>query len=66
MSEFDEKQIEFMKQNGLDFDFANLSEDEYVEIENVVGDVYTYECQTHETDVTPLMLMCESILDKLV
>lgn len=63
--EFNDKQIEFMKSLGLDLDFNNLSDDDYCEIEDVVGDKYTWESVEHPDRVTKIMIMCESILDSL-
>jgi len=62
---FSQQQIEFMKEVGLDFDFQNLSDEEYVQIEDVVGNIYTSELQAHEKETTETVLMCESILDRL-
>lgn len=62
---FSEKQIEFMKNLGLNFEFERLSDDEYIEIEEIVGDIYTEEAQEHPNEVTDVILLCESILDKL-
>ena len=55
-----------MRGIGLNLDFSNLSSEDYVQIEEIVGDVYTAEVQEHEKEVTPTVLLCESILDKLV
>ena len=63
---FKKEQISFMRGIGLNLDFSNLSSEDYVQIEEIVGDVYTAEVQEHEKEVTPTVLLCESILDKLV
>ncbi len=64
---FSEKQKEFMKTLGLNFDFDNLFEDDdaWVEIEDKVAN--KLECEGFDIDYnpTPIGLMCEGILDKL-
>lgn len=62
---FNAEQIKFMEELGLHFDFSHLSDEEYTQIEDKVGDAYTAEVQNSEKRTTPLMLMCESILDIL-
>lgn len=54
-----------MKSIGLNLDFSRLSEADYVQIEDAVGDRYTAEVQEHESKITPVILLCEGILDKL-
>lgn len=62
---FSEKQKEFMKSLGLKLDFNNLSDDDYVLIEEVVGDELVYEGLDDNYDATTIGKMCESILDLL-
>lgn len=62
---FNTEQIKFMKELGLNFDFSHLSDEEYTQIEDHVGDVYTAEVQNSEKHTTARMLLCESILDIL-
>ncbi|MCI8623761.1 MAG: hypothetical protein HFG26_08875 [Provencibacterium sp.] len=62
---FTKEQIAFMKSIGLNLDFSHLSEADYVQIEDAVGDRYTAEVQEHESKITPVILLCEGILDKL-
>lgn len=62
---FSENQIAFMRSIGLDLDFSNLADDDYVRIEDVVGGIYTSEVQEYRQDATEVTLMCESILDTL-
>lgn len=62
---FTKEQIAFMRSIGLKLDFSNLSSEDYVQIEETVGDVYTAEVQEHEKEVTSNILLCEAILDKL-
>lgn len=54
-----------MESIGLNLDFSCLSDADYVQIEDVVGDRYTSEAQEHESEITPVILLCEAILDKL-
>lgn len=62
---FSEKQIAFMRSIGLDLDFSNLADDDYVRIEDVVGGIYTAEVQEYKQGATEVTIMCESILDTL-
>ena len=63
---FTEKQIDFMRSIGLSFDFNNLSDDEYVEIEEQVGDwLQLHGIAPSGDDVNEIGLMCESVLDAL-
>ena len=62
---FSSEQIAFMKSLGLQLDFSQLSDDDYCEIEDIVGDAYTAEAQAHPDKVTDKILLCESILNKL-
>ena len=64
---FTKEEIEFMKSLGLNFDFNNLSDDEWVELEDVVGTKYNDDGFEDEYYNKPnkIGLMCESILDKL-
>jgi len=54
-----------MKSIGLNLNFSRLSEADYVQIEDAVGDRYTEEVQENESEITPVILLCEAILDKL-
>ena len=62
---FSPDQIQFIRSIGLNLDFSNLTDDDYMEIETKVGDVYTSEVEDYPDDVTPKILMCESILDHI-
>jgi len=65
---FTDKQIEFMRNIGLYLDFSNLSGDDYVLIEDKVGDIYNSAVLDAEDgtkdrlEVMPTILMCEEIL----
>ena len=62
---FTKEQVAFMKSIGLNLNFSRLSEADYVQIEDAVGDRYTEEVQENESEITPVILLCEAILDKL-
>lgn len=64
---FNREQIKFMQSLGLNFDYDNLSDDDYIMIEDVVGDKYTFDGVDWDNDYIPneIGLMCESILDML-
>lgn len=62
---FSEKQKEFMETLGLNLDFNNLSDDDYVLIEDTVGDELVYEGLDINYEPTSIGKMCESILDLL-
>ena len=62
---FSEKQIAFMRSIGLDLDFSNLTDEDYVRIEDVVGGIYTSEVQEYKQGAAEVAFMCESILDTL-
>jgi len=61
---FTKEQVSFMEGIGLKLDFSALSDNDYIKIEEKVGDAYTSEAQ-RTNKPTPTILMCESILDKL-
>lgn len=62
---FDKKQIDFLKSLGLDFDYANLTEDsdELADIEERVGDELEYRGLDDNYYPNEIGKMCESILD---
>lgn len=62
---FTQEQIAFMKSIGLEMNFSDLSEEDYIRIEDAVGDVYTAEAQEHENETTSVILLCEAILGQL-
>lgn len=62
---FNQEQIHFMENLGLHLDFSNLSDDDCVRIEDIVGDAYTEEVENHKSEVTPVISLCEEILNKL-
>ena len=61
---FNAKEIDFMKKIGLNFDFSSLTDDEFIDIESIVGDYYTKKAQSTSRQ-TEEILLCEAILDKL-
>lgn len=58
-------QIAFLKDIGLDLDFANLTEDsdEWADIEERVGDELVYRGLNEDYCPNEIGKMCESILD---
>lgn len=62
---FTPQEIAFMRSLGLDFDFGNLSDDEWVQIEDTVGDRLVLAELDKQYNPTPIGKMCEAILDKL-
>lgn len=62
---FTEKEKSFMRECGLNLDFDNLSDDDYVEIEEVIGNKLTLECLDNNYNPNEDGLLCEEILDKL-
>lgn len=62
---FTEKQISYMKEIGLNLDFDNLSDEDWCNIEETVGDRLVLHCLDENYNPTSEGLMCESIIDKL-
>lgn len=65
---FTDEQIEFIRSLGLDFDLSNLSEDDYILIEDKVGDKYNSEVLDVEDEIKDkksaarVIKLCEDIL----
>lgn len=62
---FNAEQIALMRDLGMNFDFSNLSDDEYCEIEEKVSDELTLHCLDSNYEPNERGLICESILDSL-
>lgn len=62
---FSEKQIEFLRGLGLDFDFQNLTDEEYFQVEDQVAEELQYRGFDEAYEPTAWGKMCESILDTL-
>ena len=62
---FTEEEIQFMHDLGLHYDFAELSDDEWIHIEETVGDRLQYDGFDADYNPTQIGLICESILGKL-
>lgn len=62
---FNNKQIEFMRNIGIDVDFDNLSDDDIINIEDKVADKYEMEGLDEKYNPTETGKMCESILDMM-
>jgi len=54
-----------MKEIGIDVDFDNLSDDDYVLIEETVADEYEIRGLDKNYNPTEFGRMCESILDMM-
>lgn len=62
---FTEKQINFMKSLSLKVDFNNLSDDNLVQIEEVVANELQQSGFDLSENITDVGELCESILDEL-
>lgn len=60
---FSEEQIKLMKKIGLNLDFDNLSGDDWVVIEDAVGDYLTLKCLDSDYNPNDDGIICEKILD---
>lgn len=63
---FNKAQKEFINRyvQGIDFS-KELTDDDYIKIEDIIGDLYTEEAQKNPQVASDLAKMCESILDVL-
>ncbi len=65
---FSKEQITYMRSLGLNLDFSNLSDDDWITLEDVVADRLMYagfHVEGEEYIANDEGLMCESILDLL-
>lgn len=62
---FDEKQIEFMKKIGISINFDNITNDDFVAIEETVSEYLQVNGFGEDYTPTSEGKMCESILDML-
>lgn len=62
---FTDKEIRYMKSLGLSLNFNKLTDDDYVEIEDVVGEKLQKSGFDIDYGITTDGEICESILDKL-
>ena len=62
---FTDKEIQLMNSLGLSYNFDNLTDDEWCNLEEVVGDHLTLKCLDDDYDPNEEGLMCEDILAKL-
>lgn len=62
---FNEKQINLMQKIGLHLDFEHLSDDDWVLIEEKVGDYYNLNTLDEDYKPNAEGRICESILDNL-
>lgn len=59
------KEIEFLISLGLNLDFEKLLDEDFVTIEEIVGEKLQTSGFDKNYKLTPIGIMCESILDKL-
>ena len=63
---FTDEQILFMKRIGVPVkDFGNMSDDDYIAVEDHVGDYLTLQCLDEDYNPNDDGAMCYSILDSL-
>lgn len=62
---FSDEQINYMRGLGLNFDFSNLTDDEWIAIEDTVGDRLTYAGLKEDYSFNDEGKMCMSILNML-
>lgn len=62
---FAENQIEFMKEIGISINFSNISDDDYVAIEERVSEYLQKKGYNEDYSPNEDGKMCESILDML-
>jgi hypothetical protein len=64
---YSKEQIEYMKSLGLNFDYANMTDNNWCELEETVGDRLTLGCLDVDNDYKPNDegMFCYSILDLL-
>lgn len=62
---YTEEEIQFMKSLGLDFDYSDLSDDDYFQIEEVVGDALNIRGLDADYYPNKIGALCYQILDKL-
>ncbi len=62
---FTEKEIKLMRSIGLDFDFQNISGDQWAEIEEKVGDKLVISGLDKDYYPNEIGWICEGIIDKI-
>ncbi len=62
---FTAEEIAFMRSLGLDFDFDDLSDDEWISIEEIIGDELTLKGLDIDYNPNAIGLICEEILAKI-
>lgn len=62
---FTNKELAFMESLGLDYDFNNLTDDEWVELEDTVATKLETEGLNELYEPNEIGLICEEILSKL-
>lgn len=62
---FTESEVKLMEKIGLKINFDNLSDEDYIEIEDVVGAYLTLKCLDNDYNPDSEGIICYSILDKV-
>lgn len=62
---FTQEEISLMRRIGLDFDFDDLSDEEWCKIEEEIGEHLVLRCFDEDYNPDEEGLICERILDKL-
>lgn len=62
---FTKQQIAYMQLLGLNFNFNNLTDDNYADIEEVLGDRLQITGFDEKYEPTPEGILCECLLDTL-
>lgn len=63
---FSKEQINLMKEIGINANFDNPSDDEWIEIEDKVGDWLCLQCLDEDYYPNEQGIICESILDLVI
>lgn len=62
---FSDVQMNFLNSIGLKFNYANLLDDDYIIIEEVIGDKLAISGFDKDYKINEIGVICESILDEL-
>jgi len=62
---FTKEEVSFMQSLGLNFDFSNLSGDNWADIEDVVGDTLMISGLDENYYPNEIGVICDAIIDKI-
>lgn len=62
---FTKEEVSFMQNLGLNFDFSNLSGDNWADIEDVVGDTLMISGLDENYYPNEIGVICDAIIDKI-